>query len=101
MTAWRGSGFLGFSGHGHHVGLRDWADHDLIDVDVGRTGDREDHAVRDVVCRQWLDPFVRDLGCAAVAVETNEAELRLDQAGRDLRHPDRLALWLPPEGLGG
>src|ERR1700724_819291 len=61
-----------------------------------RTRDRKDDAVRDVRSDERLNALVDVLGCLAVAMESHQAELRLDHARLDLSHPDRLAVEVEP-----
>src|SRR4029078_4694024 len=64
-------------------------DHDLVDVDVQRTGEGEEDAVRHLFRRDRVDTVVDRVRLLLVAGEADEGELRLDQAGIDGRDADR------------
>src|SRR5262249_5955084 len=66
------------------VGLVPRHQHDLVDVDVRGTGDREDDALGDVFRGERREPFVDLRGARLVTCEPHERELGLARAGIDL-----------------
>src|SRR5437764_10717002 len=71
------------------AGLGQGLDHELVDVDVERPGEREEDALGDVLGPKRVDAFVRPLRLLLVAAEANTGEVRLDEPGIDGRQPDR------------
>src|SRR5262245_66673624 len=64
-------------------------DHDLVDVHVQRTGDGEQHAVRDLIGRDRVDALVDRSRLLGVALEANERELGSgDEPGIARRAPE-------------
>jgi hypothetical protein len=73
-------------------------DHDLVDVDVGRLGDRPADRLGDVLGPQRLHAGIDLGGRLLVALEADHGELCLDHARSDLGDADRLAQQLQPQG---
>ena len=65
-----------------------------------RPGDCKRYAIGDVGARKRLQTRVNRARCFLVALEPHNAELSLDQAGGDLRDPDRFPIELQPQRAG-
>src|SRR5262249_59226483 len=78
-------------------GLVDRVDGELVDVDVGRARDREEHAVGDVLGPERVDALVDLARALIVAAEAHLREARLDEAGVDGGEVDRAAEQVLPE----
>src|SRR3981081_4678635 len=71
-------------GHVTSRSLGNRAHHHLVDVHMGWPGDRPDDAVGDIRAGQRLHSVIDRLGPLLVALESDQAELRLDHARLDL-----------------
>src|SRR5262245_62731727 len=78
-------------------GLVDRLDDELVDVDVGRTRDREEHAVGNVLRLERVDVLVDLPGAIIVAPEADPGEVRLDEARVNGRQVDRAAEQILPQ----
>jgi hypothetical protein len=81
----------------HGGGLVDGLHDELVDVDVGRARNREEHAVGDVLRLKRVDVLVDLLRPFLIASEADLGEVRLDEAGVDRRQVDRPAEQILPQ----